>query len=88
MSEAPQFRVSEASPSGLASHDGTLYLAGSGTDALYTLDGSTIPPAPTVTYTGPQLHLGYTFDPGANVTGLTDTRHGNQTFSYDAERKK
>ena len=23
-----------------------------------------------------------------NVTGLTDARHGNQTFNYDAARKK
>ena len=26
--------------------------------------------------------LGYTFDAGGNVTGLTDARHGTQTFTY------
>ncbi|GJL61396.1 MAG: hypothetical protein NPIRA04_00500 [Nitrospirales bacterium] len=28
--------------------------------------------------------LGYTFDAGGNVTSLTDIKHGNQTFNYDA----
>ncbi len=28
--------------------------------------------------------LGYTFDAGGNVTAITDPRHGDQTFGYDA----
>ena len=36
-----QFGVSESFPTGLASHNGTLYMVGTQTDVLYTLNTTT-----------------------------------------------
>lgn len=56
-----------------------------GTTTTYTYDATTarLKTLKTVQGTTVLQDLGYTFDPGGNVTGITDPRHGKQSFSYD-----
>ena len=63
---------------------------GNGTATTYAYDQQNYRLATLRTVQGSTVlqDLGYTFDPGSNVTALTDARHGSQTYSYDAERKK
>ena len=58
---------------------------GNGTATTYTYDAQNYRLATLRTVQGSTVlqDLGYTFDAGGNVTGLTDTRHGNQTYTYD-----
>ena len=59
---------------------------GNGVTTTYTYDSQNyrLTTLKTVRGTTTLQTLGYTFDNGGNVTGITDSRHGNQTFSYDA----
>ena len=59
---------------------------GNGTRTTSTYDRQTFRLQTLTTQKGPTVlqDLGYTFDVGGNVTGITDPRHGTQTFRYDA----
>ena len=59
---------------------------GNGTTTTYTYDSQNYRLKTLTTLHGSTVlqNLGYTFDSGGNVTAITDSRHGNQTFSYDA----
>ena len=58
---------------------------GNGTTTSYTYDSQNYRLKTLRTVKGSIVlqNLGYTFDPAGNVTSLTDTLHGNQTFAYD-----
>ena len=58
---------------------------GNGVATTYTYDAQNfrLKTLKTVKDSTTLQDLGYTFDTGGNVTGLTDTEHGNQTFGYD-----
>ena len=58
---------------------------GNGTTTNYTYDSRNYRLKTLRTVKGSTVlqNLGYTFDPAGNVTRLTDTRHGTQTFAYD-----
>ena len=59
---------------------------GNGTTTTYTYDSQNYRLKTLTTLHGSTVlqNLGYTFDSGGNVTAITDSRHGNQTYSYDA----
>ena len=59
---------------------------GNGTTTTYTYDSQNYRLKTLRTVQGRTVlqDLGYTFDSGGNVTAITDSRHGNQTYSYDA----
>ena len=58
---------------------------GNGTTTNYTYDSRNYRLKTLRTVKGSTVlqNLGYTFDAAGNVTRLTDTRHGTQTFAYD-----
>ena len=58
---------------------------GNGTTTSYTYDSRNyrLKTLRTVKSSTVLQNLGYTFDTAGNVTSLTDTRHGTQTFAYD-----
>ena len=58
---------------------------GNGVTTAYTYDAQNFRLKTLKTVKGSTVlqDLGYTFDAGGNVTALTDTVHGNQTFNYD-----
>ena len=64
---------------------GTLTL-GNGTTTTYTYAAGNARLKTLQTVQGSTVlqDLGYTFDAGGNVTAITDPRHGDQTFGYDA----
>ena len=58
---------------------------GNGVTTTYTYDANNyrLKTLKTVKGSTTLQDLAYTFDAGGNVTALTDTKHGNQTFGYD-----